>query len=321
MHKHDPSIQITYVTLGDAFRFIDAKGFDVAFFQRPDSKELVITMDALKSINIPIVVDYDDNLLDVPTGNRYHQHQSRNDIPYESNVISCLKLADQVIVSTEHLKKCYSHYNSNTTVIRNAFDDYCFRPSEQISKKKLVLWRGGATHQPDFNHYGDEIYKLVKDNIDFTFIFWTETFRRRENSAFASIAELLHKLPNFSVKVAVSPIDYLQGLQRMRPSLMLSVNMLNDFNLCKSDICKLEGFFCGALCVHDDWTEWDWGIMKTGTKYLYERAHYLISLLRNKDATVPQEIYSKELEYIKENRLLSNVNKQRIEIFRKAVKR
>lgn len=320
LHKNDPNIQIQYASIHSGFRFLDAKGFDVAFFQRPDIAEFVITMDALKRINIPVVVDYDDYLLNVPAGNRYHQRMSDSDIPYESNVIACLKLADQVIVSTEALKHNLSAYNPNITVVRNAFDNYCFDLCERPSTNRIVLWRGGATHKPDFEYYGDEIYQLVKDNEDFSFIFWTELFKRRENPAYASIGHLLDQQPNFITKNVVSPIDYFQGLKKMKPSLMLSVNQENEFNLSKSDICKLEGFFCGALCLHNDWPEWNWPVFRPQSKYLYERGMMLLDLIRNKSNLV-DEIYQDELEYVKKNRLLSEVNKQRIEVFKKAVKR
>jgi hypothetical protein len=210
IHKTDPAIQISYANINNNFKFMDAKGFDIAFFQRPDLEPFKVAIKMLKNLGIKIILDYDDYLLKVPLNNRYHKLMSQSDTPYESNVIECLQLADLVTVSTDKLKECFSNYNNNIIVIRNAFDDYCFKPCESLSKKKVVVWRGGATHQPDFNHYGDEVYKLIKNNPDFTFIFWTEMFRRRENSAFSSIAQLLFKLPNFELKNPTSPIDYLQ---------------------------------------------------------------------------------------------------------------
>jgi hypothetical protein len=319
LHKNDLTIQITYVDMM-AFRMMDAKGFDIAYFQRPDDIKFVIFMEALKKINIRIVVDYDDYLLDVPSGNRYHALQARMDIPYENNVIACLKLADQVIVSTELLQKKFSVYNQNITVIRNGFDDYCFKLCKELSPNRIVLWRGGATHQPDFDFYGDEVYQLIKNNEDFTFIFWTELFNRPENSAYASISRLLDDLPNVIIKEAVSPLDYLQGLQKIRPSLIMSVNRENDFNLCKSNIAKLEGFYCGALCLHNDWDEWQWPVFKPQSEYLLDRGMLFLDLIRQKSQLV-KDIYQEELEHVKQNYLLSELNKKRIEVFKKAVKR
>jgi glycosyltransferase involved in cell wall biosynthesis len=319
LHKLDERVQIQYVS--GAFRFGDAKGFDIAFFQRSDTHDYIITMQALKALGIPIVVDYDDYLLGVPQGNKYHRIMSDNDIPYEQNVATALRIADRVIVSTQALKEAFSRYNRNITVIRNAFDDYTFTPCTGFNNEsRKVLWRGGSTHQPDFNYYGDEIIKLITENKDFEFIFWTDATKRPENLAYYSICDQLHKLPNFKLMQAVSPIDYFQGLQKMKPALILSVNRENLFNLCKSDIAKLEGFYCGALCVHDDWPEWIWGKMKIGEKYLFDRANYLLSLIRNPIAKSTHEIYDAELNYVLENRLLSTANLQRLNVFRRVLK-
>jgi hypothetical protein len=101
--------------------------------------------------------------------------------------------------------------------------------------------------------------------------------------------------------------------------MILSINHNNEFNLCKSDIAKLEGFYCGALCVHDDWPEWSWGKFHTDKKYFYERASYLLHLIRQSAPSIGH-IYAQEFQYVKENRLLSEVNKQRAEVLRGVVK-
>lgn len=318
LHKLDPNISITYI--GNQFRFSEAKGFDLAFFQRTDNDDYLMAMKAVKDLNIPVVVDYDDYLLEVPKDNKYHSIMSNNDINYEHNVREALKLADTVIVSTDKLKELFSPYNKNIVVIRNAFDNYTFRPKFEVSSNKVVLWRGGATHKPDFDYYGDEVYQLMKSNPDFNFVYWTDVTKRQENLAFYSIFDLIKNLPNFKLMPAVSPIDYFQGLQRLQPSIIMSVNKLCDFNLGKSDIAKLEGFYAGSLCIHDDWQEWNWGVIDNKDKsYLFERGNALIDLVRS-EPDKANRIYRSELEYVKRNRLLVQANIKRLEIFKEVIK-
>jgi hypothetical protein len=319
LHKIDKDIQITQVD--KSFQLSDAKGYDLAFFQRPDSESFIQTMAAIKALNIPVVVDYDDYLLEVPSSNRYHQIQKAYDNNYEYYVKCALKIADKVIVSTQKLKELLLPFNKNISVVKNAIDDYCFSPAPELNKtSKKVLWRGSATHQADFDYYGDEILKLISNNPDYEFIFWTDITNRQENLAYYSIYEQLKKLNNVKIIQAVSPLDYFQGLIKMKPCLILAINKESNFNLCKSDIAKLEGFLTGALCAHDNLPEWNWGVINQDKQYFFEHANNLLSMIRDINNTEAQELYLKELEIVKENRLLSDINFKRLSIFRKLVK-
>jgi hypothetical protein len=320
LHKCRPNelIQVTYVN-PNAIRFQDTKGFDVLFVQRPDIPSFLHVIKMIKALNIPVVVDYDDYLLEVPVGNRYHKIMTDNDNPYELIVKQILEIADHITVSTEELKKQLSQYNKNITVIRNAFDNYCFKLCETFSKKKKILWRGGATHQPDFDFYGDEIYLMIKENQDFEFNFWTETTQRPENLAYSSISQLLQKLDNIKIINPVDTINYLQNLAKLNPCLIVTVNQENTFNLCKSDCAKIEGFYCGALTVANDWPEWTWG-HKPEKSYLLKRVNEYLEMIRNREDGRCQEIYSQELQFVKDNRLLSQANELRYEVFKSVIK-
>jgi len=311
LHKLDSNIHITFVE--KQFRFQDAKGYDIAFFQRPDDEQYLFTMKAIRKLGIPIVVDYDDYLLNVPVENRYHQVQKLQDNPYEKIVTQCLALADRVIVSTDYLAQSLG-YPEKTIVIKNAIDDYCFRLIEKNNFNKRVLWRGGLNHKGDIEKYSSDILSIIKENPDFEFLFWTDIPKRDDNLVYSSIVNELRECPNFSLMQALDPISYFQTLPKLKPSLILTINDEIPFNKGKSDIAKLEGFYCGALAIHPDWPEWDWEIMKIDSKYLCERANFMIGLVRNNDTRL-SEIYDGELNYIKENRLLSKVNQQRLDVF------
>jgi len=306
---------ITITIVEDKFRFLDAKGYDIAFFQRPDTENYLITMKALKKMGLKIVLDYDDYLLEVPHENKYHQVQKLQDNPYEKIVAACLRIADKIIVSTDTLAALLG-YPEKTVTIKNAFDDYCFKPVEKFSYNKCVLWRGGLNHKGDIEKYGKDILSIVTDNPDFQFIFFTDIPKREDNEVFECISKELKMLPNFRTMQAVDPISYLQMLPKIAPSLILTVNDETPFNDCKSDCAKLEGFYCGALTIHPDWPEWDWGVMKIDSNYLCERANFMINLVRNNEPKL-SEIYEAELNYVKQNRMLSNVNKKRLYVFDK----
>jgi hypothetical protein len=302
IHKLDPTVRVEFV--GEKFRFIDGKGSDIAYFQRPDNKDFFITCMALKRINIPIVVDYDDYLLDVPEHNKYHVIMGLAKNDYKKHVADFLKVADAVIVSTEELKRQFE-VHTECTVIRNALDHYSFLPESEQSFEKRVLWRGSATHEMDLLEHKDSIISLIQDNADFEFIFMGDDKIKWLDAL---------KLNNVVFKKALDPYSYFIELKKMRPSLVIVPLQDSLFNRCKSDVAKLEANYCGAICVHPDWEEWNWGV-NIQSEYFLNRANYMLSLIRF-GSEQAKTIFNHEREYLENNRLLKDANMKRLEVFR-----
>lgn len=104
----------------------DAAGFDVLFVYRecfPFGPALIEQL--LRRTGKPIVFDFDDAIY-LPSGNRLKDFVRR---PEKTNVIT--QLADEVIVSNEHLRNFCLAYNPNVTMVRTSVDtETLFRERE-----------------------------------------------------------------------------------------------------------------------------------------------------------------------------------------------
>jgi glycosyltransferase involved in cell wall biosynthesis len=246
IHKSDRDFRVDYITEPD---IVKIKGIDVLFVQRPDQIRDITLIQIAKKLNIPIVLDYDDYLLDVPVHNRYHKIMDIAGNPYQDHVKNALSMADLVFVSTDEIKKKLYKYNDNIHVIRNAFDDYIYKASTGYNCTKTVLWRGSSTHEKDLELYRDQITALVKANPDFRFIFLIDKF-------FDWLKELKATNKNVELLKAVQVFEYFYLLQSLRVGAVIVP--LEDclFNHCKSDVASLEATSVGAFSVAPDWAEW-----------------------------------------------------------------
>jgi len=138
LHKTN---RLVHVDFAPEINFINAKGYDMAFFQRPFHPVHIKEMKTCKEMNMPIVVDYDDNYYNVPTNNNFYMLNKVTKCDVKAGIDECLELADKIIVSTEYLKKVYKH-EDKTYVVNNAWDDNVFTLPCKVNMEKKVLVAG-----------------------------------------------------------------------------------------------------------------------------------------------------------------------------------
>lgn len=297
----DGSTQISWVEL---------VGQDVVFFQRPFLQTHKNVANIIKSNNKPLVLDYDDLLVGIPDDNHFKRRYK--DEPYEATYAELLNLADGVILSTEYMKQYLQEQkilnHNRVKVIRNAFNDFAFNFNYNFSDyNKTVLWRGTITHVVDFEGYETALKNVVRENPDFSFMF------------VGYCPEFLMKKPNVFYIPPTDVILFMQKLKALKPSLVFTPLKDIPFNRAKSNIAKIEGTYAGAVSLSMNWDEWKWNdnpdYYFENPEELYKKMSLGIKAVRDKNPAIEEE-YQKNFEYIKQNLLLSEVNKQRVEFLK-----
>ena len=285
---------------------------------KPDNESFYRVIEACKDYKIPVVVDYDDDIFSVPPHNPYVMDMAKDKNDYMGWTYACIKIADHVIVSTQCIKDKFQSMdlNKNITVIQNCFDDYCFEPAKELSKKKIVLWRGGRSHNKDLMLFKDQITKLIIENQDYTFIFWNS-----DGINPGWLENLKSEQQNIHFEDPVNPFYYFSYLKEMNPFLTIVPLEDNEFNHGKSDLAKIEAVASGGLCLSPNWEIWKWN---SDGLYLYDKptmfyakADAILNAGRETEyRTGLQFNWFDDMEYLKKNKLLSKNNIKRLEVFK-----
>lgn len=273
---------------------------DVVYMQRPVSIHHLISAERTKSVGIPLWVDYDDDLLNIPEHNDYSVYAKAN----KENIIAILKLADVITVSTEALKVALGHENK-TIVIPNAYSDDFFEYAKKFQTKRnnFIAWRGSATHKYDLAEVKSAILRFY-DNKEFKFLFMGY------NPEFIT---LNFDKDSFVFSKPKMIFEYLKTFHRFAP--LITIVPLEDdlFNRAKSNIAYIEATHAGSLTIARNLPEFN----KPGI-VTYDTPDQLYDLLEFYTKN-PRDILSKIEEsrnYIKENLLLSKINKKRLSMLK-----
>ena len=144
LNKINPNIKIKILDVVD---WTILSNTDILFLARPDSKYFINMMDMAKDMNIPVWIDWDDNILEIPKSNPAYSHYSTKDVVESTK--ECLKKADFITVSTQHIKDSFLEYNENIMVIENAFNNYNYKFEKVNDQFDSIFWRGSNTHRSD----------------------------------------------------------------------------------------------------------------------------------------------------------------------------
>lgn len=308
--KQHRDFSIHHVDLLTKFSEETVLFYDVVFFQRPSTPPELQAIEMFKDCGIPVVVDYDDNLFEVPMDNPAHATYA--DPNCQATVASCISVADAVIVSTVDLKRSIqlpnAVLNERVFVVPNAVDDVFVREplsTERVETTNTVLWRGTATHERDIVQYQEQILKLAESQPDLQFKFagynpWFLTERMAPNQAIV--------IPPLSVG------DYMRMIKTLRPKIGIVPLHDSNFNRCKSNIALLEMAQAGAACLVPDWVDWrlPGAVAYTDRDSFYEGLHTLMQLTPQRLADLREITWT----YIANNLTLSKMNLKRAAILK-----
>ena len=195
-------------------------------------------LDRMSASGKPLIYEIDDFLLDTP---RTHPlfHNFQKTVPY---IRDFLPTVDLVTVSTEHLRKQLTPYNSQIATIPNLINESYIAPSIPVSDKNTttIAYMGSPTHNQDLELVEETLFKIrEKYGNCVQFIFW--------GCAGKKISKL-----GLTIPFCQNYASFLKSLGRIHFDIGLAPLTDNSFNRCKSNIKWLEYSAYGRAGVYSD---------------------------------------------------------------------
>jgi len=303
LSKLDSTISIELLKNVSWYTISDA---DILFFERPQDQHYLEAMQMGKDYNIPIWVDFDDDLFSLPRDNPGYSFYSKKN--NQAIIEKCIKLADIVTVATETIKQQFSHLNKNIVVIENSLNDYNI-PLEKIKNRfKIISWRGSNTHRNDLLSCSEGMFNLAKKyEKEWSWVF----VGGQQNNDLWYITDYIKQ--HFNLKEC-DIVTYHKFLKDLKSSIHMVPLVVNQFNKSKSNISWIEGTLAGAAVIAPQGlSEFDRPGITTYNPENPDSFGYFLEKLM-KDEKLRLKNYQKSFDFIEENLLLSKVNKKRLKV-------
>jgi hypothetical protein len=295
--RHE-NIELVDISKLDWYTWATYTGFDILIIPRPYDQSMFEIIQMATVMNIWTILDYDDDCLNIP------DHHPSYDLYQENrtNILSCIKAADEIWVTTKSIRETFYPFNHNIHVIPNAHNDYIF-PVEQRKKfnynNKKVVYRGGKTHRIDIKNATEALVKAAKENPKWTFLYLGVA----DNSEFY---EDNKGNENVTLTNGIPCVQYLNNLYDFNCPVMINPLDTHKLNKSKSNISWIEGTYAGSAFF--------------GNKGLPEFNHHFIlpfSLfnkgIKEEHISTMRKSQEESWAYIEENLLLSKINRLRVE--------
>ena len=273
--------------------------YDIIFMQNPLGRDSAMLVRLVRECGKKSWIDYDDNYLSInPENDKFEEYNSED---VKKSIISILKNADVVTVTTEYLKQCFKEYSSNIWVVPNAHNDYLLKREDLKPRNKVVLWRGGQSHKRDLIFHADALNKAAEEFGDYNFIYmgyniWHNTKNDHNN--------------NKQLK-GTDVIMYFKTIFNMCPSVVWTPLEDNVFNHGKSNIAAIEASWVGAASIVPSWWNFPSALHYSNTQELFDCIYAALS------GEVDVEKQARlGWEFVSDTLLLSKVNLKRVEIIK-----
>lgn len=270
--------------------------YDMVIFQRPFIGEHLKLINMMRLVGLKVIIDYDDDILNLPMHNPHYLSYSSN----KENIEKIISVADEVWVSTPQLKETALKHNKNVVVIPNAHNDYMLdvkkkRDFDESNKK--VAYRGGTTHEMDVYSRIDEWTSIVNGNEDKDFFFIGARFPYLESKCGE----------NYIIAPGSHIVDYFRNMHNLNPSIFIYTLEDTVFNRAKSNISWIEATYVGAAVIAPEYlTEF----IKPGIINFNESMDTVFEAVKDNTKKL-KEMNEESWNYIREKLLLSEVNKLR----------
>jgi spore maturation protein CgeB len=273
---------------------------DIAFFQRPMSKNVKDQVLMAKDMGLKVIVDLDDYNFISPSHPVYNVWCDQ----YSEKVFEkIMMVTDVVITTTKELQKHYLTYNNNVQIVPNSVDNNWlkFKP---CSKRKIVVLRAGEHHLQDVWIYQDEIVRVLNDHKDWEFVVIGGDINFLKNKVKYILYEDMDIHQYFATILGLNAAIFIVPLED------------NKLNRCKSNISFQEAAISGAVALTPYW----WNLHNCSVTYRDKKsfADGLEKLIT--DCDLRQDLHAKAIKKINANYLLSDANKQRMKIINGLIK-
>lgn len=293
------------IIVSSTWQWMNISMCDLMFIQRPASKDAYGLIEICRDVGVPVWVDYDDHLLQVPTDNPAFFQFS--DEAAQESVVRSLRNADVISVSTEHLARQFRKVAPNAfiVVIPNAFNEVHFNYRQVRERQKRVIWRGSRTHHRDVMTQAESIIDL--SNME-KFKDWLWHFIG-DNLWF-----LTDRMPHKQTYITkpVDPHEYHRHIHDLCPTALIAPLYPSDFNYCKSNIAFIEATFAGAVTIAPRWEEWDLPGVLTYDNSQKDFSYKLKQVLEGKVDT--GKMVAEAWTFINDALTLSKMNQRRVNL-------
>lgn len=208
---------------------VDLDFHDVVLILRATTPDIIEYLGLAKNKGIPIIIDVDDDLINLPPSHPQHHEYTRN----RRIIEQFFRLADRVWVSTPQLLYVTDAIERGT-VIPNAILPSDL-PDQPAPNRQRWAWRGSSVHLEDVLASAGWYYRFQLLPKEFSWIGWTPPLKHEPNARF---------LPYESDVFA-----YFEGLKRQQYNVIWKPLVNNLFNRAKSNIAWLEATMGGGVCV------------------------------------------------------------------------
>jgi len=290
--------QVSWPVLADA---------DIVMIQRPIIDNHIDSLKMIKDFGIKIWVDIDDCLHEIPPKHPFYENIQCHNMLH--HLEQSLIMANVVTVSTQTLAGYYAKFNKNIIVISNAFNDYNYK-FEKIKKTvDFINWRGSNTHYYDLLEYKQFILSIAEK-----YPRWSWSFIGDDTK------HITDYLNNCFSKKETDLLKYNKYISELHPAISIVPLVFNKFNMAKSNCAWLEATYSGAAVLAPTMPEFEMpGITLYNKNNIQSFEYQLDKLIKNEK--LRKENYEKSYEYIKNNLLLSIVNKKRLQIINSLIEK
>ena len=273
--------------------------------------------------NLPIVLEIDDDLINVPLAKDPTGIYARTAV----GIKAIAQAATTVIVSTQPLKAKISQYNSNIVVIPNVIPEYAwFKPieakalnqaegEENVPEEIKILYMGNPTHGEDLALVKPVFEKLAKEGYSHRlYVIGGETPTQKNESTWykrIDIPSQCRHYPQF--------VDWFRSIAN-NFSLAIAPLVETEFNQCKSPLKYLQYSAVGLATICSDVTPYKEivkpdsnGILAENTVEKWQEA--ILNTLDN--AETLNHIAFDAQRFVIEHYAMSNYTTTYINIFRK----
>ena len=296
LEREYSDIHIKDLSGKDDLDWPDYASYDVAVFQRPFIRPHLSTINMLKLMGVKVIIDYDDDVLNLPIHNPYYNNYVSN----AENIKEIAKIADVIWLSTPGLKETFQKFNKNIVVVPNAHNDYLFpvnnkRPFNDKTKK--VAYRGGTTHEVD-------VYSQIND--------WIEIINKNKTTQFYFMGARFPYLEsrcgdNYLIIPGTHILDYFRNFHSMNPNIFIYTLENTKFNQGKSNISWIEATYAGAAVIAPEFLP---EFIRPGISNFTGSLKEIFNKVKG-DNNVLKLMNELSWDYIKAKLLLSHVNQQR----------
>lgn len=272
--------------------------YDICLFSRPHRLQDLAFMEECKKWGLPVWLDYDDALLQIPDDNPVAE--TFNSDHSKGIIAKCLELSDVITVSSKVQKIQFEKAGlKKVHLIPNALDDRFLPYAKEFNPKGRIAWRGSESHLRDLLFYQEPIREMA---------------RKTETLFWGIYPSFLNNPRDVKFEKTRNQIDFIRKFTEYNPKILMVPLVDHFFNRVKSNLAWLDGTLSGSVCLVPESLEWEEpGQFRYRMGDISDFRYKLMKLLDMPDQSL-REMHAESWVFIRKNLMLSKINLLRLQI-------